>query len=193
MVDAVDIFHEKGYFDEEDAARLYREARELGIPLKCHADEFADSKAALLACSHGALSADHLLNTQADGIEALSKSETVAVLLPGTGFFLGKEQADARRFFDAGCKVAIGSDYNPGSCHFDNVLMCASIAAPLYKMNTAQLWSSITLNAAHALSLKDQGAIVPGLRPRFSFFRAESFDEITYSWGRNLATWPEGY
>ena len=192
-VDAVDIFHEKGYFNSDDAGRLYEEAHRLGIPLKCHADEFADSKAALLACTHGALSADHLLNTDADGIEALSQSETVAVMLPGTGFFLGKEQAKARLFLDAGCKVAIGSDYNPGSCHFDNVLMCASMAAPLYQMNIAQLWSSITLNAAHALSLKKQGAIVPGLKPRFSFFYAESFDEITYHWGHNLAIWPEGY
>ena len=171
---------------------LFSRAKSLGIPRRCHADEFNDNKGAILACEYGALSTDHLLRTDSQGLKALAQSETVATLLPGTGFFLGKDQANARLFLDHGCQVAIASDYNPGSCHFDNILQIASMAAPQYRMNQTELWAAITLNAAHALGLKNQGALVPGLAPRFSFFRAESIDEITYSWGKNVAVIPKG-
>lgn len=186
-IDAVDIFHETGYFSSDDVKLLFNAAKKLGLPVKTHADEFQDNDGAALAVEFNALSTDHLLCTSDSGIKALAASSTVATLLPGTGYFLGKPQANARKFLDAGCKVAIGSDYNPGSCHCDNVLLIASLAAPNYKMNITELWSSITLNAAHALGFKDQGAIVAGLKPRFSAFDVESVDEITYNWGRNFA------
>ena len=150
-------------------------------------DEFNDNKGAVLAAKFEALSADHLLQTSEDGILALANSKTVATLLPGTGLFLGKKQANARAFLDAGVKVSIASDYNPGSCHCDNLILIASLAAPLYGLNQAELWSAITLNAAHAVGLTKQGAIVEGLRPRFSIFHTDSIDKITYSWGKNLA------
>ncbi len=186
IIDAVDIFHEKNYFDSSDCENLFKEAQKLGIKIKIHADEFNDNKGAVLATKFNALSCDHLLNTDTDGIKALSHSSTVATLLPGTGFFLGVRQANARAFLDAGVKVAIGSDYNPGSCHCDNLLLIASFAAPQYNMNLCELWASITLNAAHALGLKDQGAIVEGLKPRFTIFEANAIDKITYNWGKNL-------
>jgi imidazolonepropionase len=88
---------------------------------------------------------------------------------------------------DAGVKVAIASDYNPGSCHCDNVLLIASIAAAQLKMNQAELWCAITHNAAHALGKTDQGSIIPGLKPRFSLFNAQSLSDLTYHWGRNFA------
>jgi imidazolonepropionase len=185
IIDAVDIFHEEGYFDEVDTQQLFDVAKILNIKVKSHADEFKDNKGAILASSNNALSTDHLLMTADDGIDALAKSSTVATLLPGTGFFLGKAQASARKFLDAGVKVAIGSDYNPGSCHCDNVLLIASLAAPQYQMNISELWCSITLNAASALNLNRQGAIIPGFSPRFSIFDVNSIDKITYNWGRN--------
>ncbi len=187
IIDAVDIFHEQGYFDDVDTQQLFDVSNFLNIPVKSHADEFADNKGAILAAKNHALSTDHLLMTTQDGIEALANSNTVATLLPGTGFFLGKPQAKARDFLDAGVKVAIASDYNPGSCHCDNVLLVASLAAPHYKMNIAELWCSITLNASHALGLKDQGALVAGLKPNFSIFNTSKIDSITYNWGKNLS------
>ena len=187
IIDAVDIFHEEGYFDRNDAEVLFQEAKKLNLPVKIHADEFCDNGGALLACKFHALSADHLLATGKEGIEALAASSTVATLLPGTGFFLGKKQADGRKMLDAGVKMAMGSDYNPGSCHCDNLLLLASLAAPQYKMNICELWSAITYNSAHALGLTDQGALNVGLRPRFSLFDTDSIDKITYHWGRNLA------
>ena len=188
IIDAVDIFHEKNYFDEKDTKLLFEKAQALGIDRKSHADEFFDNKGAILAANYQALSTDHLLRTEQDGIEALASSSTVATLLPGTGFFLGKPQANARRFLDQGVKVAIASDYNPGSCHCDNVILVASLAAPAYKMNMAELWSSITLNAAHALGIKNQGAVKQGLRPRFTIFDVSNINSITYNWGRQLSS-----
>lgn len=186
IIDAVDIFHEKHYFETSDCENLFKEAQRLGIKIKIHADEFNDNKGAVLATKYNALSCDHLLNTDIDGIKALAHSKTVATLLPGTGFFLGVPQANARAFLDVGVKVAIASDYNPGSCHCDNLLLIASLAAPQYKMNLCELWAAITLNAASALGLKDQGAIVVGMRPRFSIYEADTLDKITYHWGKNL-------
>lgn len=187
IIDAVDIFHEQGYFDSTDVQQLFDIARIFNLDVKSHADEFNDNKGAILAVENNALSTDHLLATTSDGIEALAASDTVATLLPGTGFFLGKPQAEARKFLDAGVRVAIASDYNPGSCHCDNVLLIASLAAPHYKLNIAELWSAITLNAAHSLGLRNQGAIVVGLTPRFTIFDSLSISSITYNWGKNLA------
>jgi len=187
IIDCVDIFHEQNYFSDEDVISLFERAQRLGIPVKMHADEFNDNGGAQLATRFKALSADHLLKTSKEGIKALAASDTVATLLPGTGLFLGKTQADARALLDAGAKVAIASDFNPGSCHCDNILLIASLAAPMYKMNVAELWSAITLNAAHAVGLKNQGAIIEGLRPRFTVFNTDNIARVSYNWGKNLA------
>ncbi len=187
ILDCVDIFHEQNYFSNDDVVALFERARRWNINVKIHADEFNDNKGAVLAAKYEALSADHLLRTTEDGIAALAASKTVATLLPGTGLFLGKPQANARALLDGGAKVAIASDFNPGSCHCDNLIMIASIAAPMYKMNQAELWTAITLNASHAVGLKNQGALIPGFKPRFSVFNTDSIDRITYNWGKNLA------
>jgi imidazolonepropionase len=187
IIDAVDIFHEKNYFSSVDVARLFDLAQELGIARKIHADELNTNSGAELAASFTALSADHLLKISDLGIQKLAQSQTIATLLPGTAFFVGKPLAPARKMLDAGVKVAIASDYNPGSCHCDNMVLIASIAAAQLKMNQAELWCSITHNAAHALGKTDQGSIIAGLKPRFSLFKAQSLSDLTYHWGRNFA------
>ena len=187
IIDAVDIFHEVNYFSYEDTEHLFKEAKKLNLPFKSHADEFQDNKGALLAATMGALSTDHLLCTSSDGIKALANSKTVATLLPGTGFFLGKPQSKAREFLDANVKVAMATDYNPGSCHCDNLLLVAALAAPNLKFNQTELWCAITLNSSHALGLFDQGSLQVGLKPRFSLFKCDNIDQITYSWGQNMA------
>jgi len=187
VIDAVDIFHEINYFNETDVRRLFQAAEELGIPRKIHADELNTNQGAELACEFKALSADHLLKISDEGINQLANSSTVATLLPGTAFFLGKPLAPAQKMLQAGVKVALASDYNPGSCHCDNLLLIASISAAQLKMNMAQLWCGITLNAAHALGMRDQGALIIGLKPRFSLFKAPTLAHITYNWGKNFS------
>lgn len=187
VIDAVDIFHEKNYFTAEDVTLLFLKARSLGIARKIHADELNDNGGASLAVQFEALSADHLLKINAQGISELAASKTVATLLPGTAFFLGKPLAPARAILDGGTKVAIGSDYNPGSCHCDNLLLVASMSAAQLKLNQCELWAGITMNAAAALGLKNQGALIVGMKPRFSLFKTESLSEITYNWGKNFS------
>jgi imidazolonepropionase len=186
IIDFVDIFHEENYFSREDVSSLFNLAKKLNIKRKIHADEFNDNDGAKLACDFGATSADHLLQTSLSGIQSLAQNKIVATLLPGTAFFLGKPQVNARKLLDHGVKVAIASDYNPGSSHFDNLIFLASIAAPTYRMNVAELWSSITLNAAHSLGLTNQGALVPGFSARMSSFKTDYLENITYFWGRNF-------
>jgi len=166
---------------------LFNKSRQLGIPVKSHADEFNDNNGAMISTEYKALSCDHLLATSKQGIKALSKSNTVATLLPGTAFFLGKKLANARAFLDAGCKVALASDDNPGSCHWDNLLLIAQLAAKNLNMNITETWSAITLNGAHALGLKNQGAIIQGMDAKFTAFKCESLDDILYNWGRNFS------
>ena len=185
-IDCVDIFHEVGYFDEKDVENLFEYCSKLKIHTKIHADEFNDNNGASLAAKYKSLSADHLLKTSKKGADDLAKAQTVATLLPGTSLFLGKNPADAKTLINAGAKVALASDYNPGSCHCDNLLLIASMAAPMYQLNQAELWSAICYNAAHALSLKNQGVIQEGFAPRFSVFKCNSISEITYHWGRNF-------
>lgn len=187
ILDFVDIFYEEGYFDREDSQILFERAKNYGLKIKIHADEFSNSKGAQLAANYKAISADHLLCTQKEGAKALAESGTVATLLPGTAYFLGKPLANARLFIEQGCKVALASDYNPGSCHCDNLLLIASLSAKSLGLNIAQLWSAITLNAAHALDLRNQGSLIKGFAPRFSIFKCNSIDEVTYNWGKNLA------
>lgn len=187
IIDMVDIFHEKNYFTDADVRLLFEKAQSLGLPVKMHADELNDNDGASIAAEYSALSADHLLQISDKGIRAIANSQTVATILPGTAFFLGKPLAPARHLLDAGAKVALASDYNPGSCHCDNLILLASISAMNLKMKPVEIWSALTLNAAHAVGLSDQGALIPGLRPRMSMFKADIHEEIFYNWGKNLS------
>ncbi len=187
IIDAVDIFHEKNYFTSDDVRKLFTAAKNLNLPCKIHADELNDNQGAEIACEFDALSADHLLKISKPGISQLANSKTVATLLPGTAFFLGKPLAPAREMLDSGVKVALASDFNPGSCHVDNLILIASISAAALKLNQAELWAAISLNAAAALGLENQGAIAKGMASRFSLFKAPSLSHITYNWGKNLS------
>jgi len=187
LIDFVDVFHEQNYFSSEDVRAIFERAHRRQLKVRMHADELNDNGGAALALEYSALSADHLLKINHQHINHFKTSSTVATLLPGTGLFLGKDKAPGRMLLDAGAKVAIASDFNPGSCHCDNLLLLASLAAPMYSMNQAELWASITLNAAHSLGLNDQGALVEGLKPRFTIFNAPSINHLTYHWGVNFA------
>jgi imidazolonepropionase len=186
IIDAIDIFHEKNYFTHDDVETLFKLAKNKNIPVKMHADEFNDNKGAQLAAKYHCLSADHLLCISDESIKILAKSEVVANLLPGTAFFLGKPQAPARALLDAGAKVAISSDFNPGSSHFYNLPLLASIAAPQYKMNICELWSAITINAANSLGIRDRGYLDINTSPFINIFQCNKIEDISYSWGDNL-------
>lgn len=181
-IDIVDVFHEKGFFSTEDVIRIFNQAQKLGLNRKLHADEFFDNHGAALGMKYDCLSVDHLLCSNDQAIQNLAKSQTVATFLPGTGYFLGKPQANVRKFLDAGVKVAIATDYNPGSCHLWNLPLLLKWVTPNYKMNATEAISSITYNAASALGLKKYGALIEGFQPTFSLFNHDSLADWFYSW-----------
>jgi imidazolonepropionase len=188
LIDFIDIFHEQNYFSNEDVIKLFQMADSLNIKKRIHVDELNDNHGAALAVNTNCLSADHLLKVNHNGIQALAKSKTIATLLPGTALFLGKPLAPAREILDSGVKVSLASDFNPGSCHIDNLLLIALISAANLKMNIAELWCSITLNPAHSLGLYNQGSLTKDLSPRFTKFKASSLNEIIYNLNSNFCT-----
>lgn len=180
--DAVDIFHEKGYFSDDDAKQLFNLAKTKGKAIRMHADEFNDNQGAALAMEYKALSCDHLMKINSNNLLKLGKSKTVAVALPGTSLFLGKDWAPIRELIDANAKVAIASDFNPGSCHYSDLVMIAKMVAPKFKINIGQLITSITLNPSHSLGFMDEGVLQEGKRPSFSIFNVKSINDFVYDW-----------
>ena len=124
-----DVFCEKHVFTCDETRAICNVAKMLGLGIKLHADELAGTGGAELAVELGAVSADHLMAVSDAGVRALASSETVAVLLPGTSFFLGmKRFAPARKMIDAGCAVALATDCNPGSSYPENPQEVVTIA-----------------------------------------------------------------
>lgn len=163
LADWVDAFVENGYFSVVETEALVQAAQQLGLGLRLHADEFADSGAAAAAARWGAVSADHLQKASDDGLRAMSQAGTVAVLLPGTSFYTKIPYAQAERFRTAGCTIAVASDFNPGSCYIANLPFAAGLAALYCGLSVAETLVAVTWNAARALRLEThKGALVPG-------------------------------
>ena len=150
--DFADIFCETGVFTIEESRRYMQAAKDKGLKVKIHADEIDPLGGLGLAIDEGAISADHLVASSEEDKAALKDSDTVAVLLPGTTFYLGKDQyADARGMIDNNGAVAIATDFNPGSCVTDNLQLVMSIAALKLKLTPNEIWNAVTVNAAKAI------------------------------------------
>src|SRR5690606_6906462 len=112
----------------------------------------------------GALSADHLLKVSPAGIRALGRSDTVAVLLPGTAFYLKAPHAPARKLIAAGARVALATDFNPGTCPCASLPAIMSLAALYLEMSRAEIFAAVTYNAHRALGLhRRRGSLRPGM------------------------------
>jgi imidazolonepropionase len=181
-----DVFCEKGVFEIEDARRILEVAKAAGLGVRLHAEEFATLGGARLAAELGAASADHLMAIDDEGIAAMKAAGTVAVLLPGTTFFLGLQKyAPARRLIAAGVPVALATDYNPGSCYTENLQVVWSIAATQLRMTAAEVLCASTVNAAYALRLADRGRVAPGLLADLVLWEAGDPRQIPYHFGVN--------
>ena len=148
LAEAVDVFCEEGVFDLEQTRRLLADADSLGWRIHLHADELTPLGGAELAVELGALSADHLMCVTPQGVAALARSETAAVLLPGTSFFLRSPWAPARALVDAGCAVALATDCNPGSSPTESMPMILALATLGMGLGVAEAVTASTLNAA---------------------------------------------
>ncbi|MCG7338204.1 imidazolonepropionase [Staphylococcus sp. ACRSN] len=185
--DFADIFCETGVFTVEESKAYMQAAKEQGFAVKIHADEIDPLGGLELAIDEGAISADHLVATSEEGKAKLKDSETVAVLLPGTTFYLDKEHyADARGMINNNGAIAIATDFNPGSCVTNNLQLVMSIAALKLKLSPNEIWNAVTVNAAKAIDV-DAGTINQGDKANIVIWDAPNHEYIPYHYGVNHA------
>jgi imidazolonepropionase len=181
-----DVFCDKGAFTVEQARRVLARAVKAGLAPKLHADELAQIGATRLAGELKAISADHLEQIDDAGIAALKEAGTVAVVLPGTSFFLGIEHCDARRLINAGLPVALSTDCNPGSSMIESLPLIMNIACCQLRMMPAEVLVAATANAAAAIDQHHRlGAIAEGYDADLLILDAPTLDEWFYTPGRN--------
>jgi imidazolonepropionase len=183
----VDIFCDEGAFTREEAQRVLSRAVELGLRVKAHSDEFANLGCTALAAELGATSVDHLVKTTPSEMDALARSGTVAVLLPGTTLGLGSAgYAPARELIARGVPVALGTDLNPGTCPSPNLALVMAVAARYLKMSTAEALVAFTRNAAYASGCGDEaGQLRIGRRADVTVFETDDYRDVAYEFGGN--------
>lgn len=183
-----DVFCDQGFYTVEEARTILLAARAAGLGVKVHADELSWVGAAELAGELSATSAEHLLHVSQSGIEAMAHAGTVAVLLPGTAFVLDEPWPPARDLIAAGVPVALGTDFNPGSSPVASLPLILALAVLRMGMSPAEALVAATLNAAAAIGLADRvGSLEPGKQADLVVWDAESYEEIPYWIGQNLA------
>lgn len=187
LAEFADIFTEQGVFNIEDSRYYLNEARKMGFKLKIHADEMVSLGGSVLAAETGCTSADHLLKAGDKGIEALSKSNTIATLLPATAFCLKEEFAEGRKMIDSGCAVAMASDLNPGSCFTNSIPLLMALGCIYMHMSVEEVITALTINGAAAVDRADTiGSIEPGKKADIIFLKFPSIHFIPYHTAINL-------
>ena len=184
----VDVFCETGAFTLEQSRRILVAAREMGFPLKIHADEFDNLGGASLAVELGAASADHLVKTSPQDIAALASSDTVAVALPCTPFGLGeKEYTPARAILEAGGILALATDLNPGTAWNESMQFAIALACRHMGLTPAQAIAAATINAAAAVLRQDRlGSLEAGKQADLIILAAPDYRHLGYRFGTNL-------
>ncbi len=187
LVDAVDVYVEDIAFSIDDLAEVARCASDVGLPLRCHADQLGPSGAAEAAVALAARSADHLNHVSATGIAALGAAPaTVAVLLPTSTLFLGSSPPDVRALLDAGAAVAIATDFNPGTSPVLSMPEAIATACSLYGLRPLEALAAATVNASAALGLApERGTLSPGRPADLVVLDGDAFRLVPYRPGHN--------
>jgi imidazolonepropionase len=187
LVDAVDGFCETIAFSPDQIARVFDAAKAHGLPVKLHAEQLSNLGGAKLAARYGALSADHLEYLDADGVAAMAKSGTVAVLLPGAFYFLKERQKPPVELLrKAGVPIAVATDCNPGSSPLTSLLMAMNMAATLFGLSVEECLLGVTRNAARALGLQaETGTLEAGKRCDLAIWDFGRPAELVYRIGFN--------
>lgn len=187
LADAVDGFCEGIAFSPDQIARVFRAAARHGLPVKLHAEQLSNQGGAVLAASHGALSADHLEYLDAEGVAAMARAGTVAVLLPGAFYTLRQQQAPpVEALRAAGVPMAVATDANPGSSPLTSPLLALNMACTLFRLTPEEALAGVTREAARALGLgRRVGTIAPGLAADLAIWDAEHPAELAYRIGAN--------
>ncbi|HEX2546316.1 MAG TPA: imidazolonepropionase [Ramlibacter sp.] len=186
LVDAVDAFCETIGFTREQTRRVFATARELGLPVKLHAEQLSDSEGAELAASFSALSCDHLEWLSDKGARAMAQAGSVAVLLPGAFYFLRETRLPPVALLrEHGVPIAVSTDCNPGSSPCTSLLLMLNMACTLFRLTPEEALAGVTRNAARALGLSDRGVLAAGQRADFVLWDVASPAELSYAFGLN--------
>jgi imidazolonepropionase len=190
LAEFCDVFCERGAFDVDESREILLAGRSHGLTPKIHADELSASGGTELGVELGARSVDHLPYVSERGIELLADSDTVAVLLPATTFFLFKEHyAPGRRLVDAGAIVALASDHNPGSSHTLDYFRVLELAVMRCGLTVEEALVAATINAAYAVDRHDRiGSLEPGKQADLAITDVYRPAELIYGWGVNHVT-----
>jgi imidazolonepropionase len=160
-----DVFVEKGVFTVDQGRRVLEGGKALGLRPRIHADEFCSTGGAELAAQLGAASADHLMFCSGPGMAAMAAAGVIPTLLPATTLFLGmRDYAPARAMIGSGCRVALASDFNPGSCACLDPLLVLRLGCLQLRLTFEEAFTAMTLHAARSLGHTDLGHLHPGAR-----------------------------
>lgn len=186
LVDVVDGFCEGIAFNPSQIARVFDVARELGLPVKLHAEQLSNSGGAKLAASYGALSADHIEYLDEDGVKAMADAGTIAVILPGAFYTLRETQAPPIDLLRKhGVPMALATDINPGSSPLHSLLLALNMGCTLFRLTPEEALRGVTINAALALGLSDTGLIKKGMRADLVVWDVKHPAELAYRIGFN--------
>lgn len=183
----VDVFCEKNAFNLEQSKKVLLAAKGLGFGLKAHVDEFTNLGCAKFAIENGATSIDHLDATSEEEIALLAKSKTIGVITPTVNFNFGScEFADARKIIDAGCAIALSTDFNPGSAPCPSLPSSMAIACRYQKILPSEALNAATINAAFAVGLGEKiGSLERGKQADILILDTNDYRQIAYEFGSN--------
>lgn len=183
-----DIFCEKGVFSEDEAILILKKARDYGLKLKIHSDEFAESGGAKVAGFLGTTSAEHLAYPSEEGLKMMGEKKVVAVLLPGVQFFLkSKKLPPVDLFKKYNVPIALGSDFNPGSSPVINIQLIAKFGVYLLGLLPEEAINAVTINSACALELAHKkGTIEAGKDGDILLFEMDHWLDLFYLFGENF-------
>ena len=188
LVDAVDAFCEGIGFSPAQTRRVFEAARALGLPVKLHADQLSDLGGAALAAEFVGLSADHIEHTSEDGVRAMARAGTVAVLLPGAFHVLRETKLPPLEWLRAhGVPMALATDCNPGTSPLLSVRQAMQLACTHFRLTPEEALRGATVHGARALGLPDRGVLRVGMRADFVRWRIRRPAELVYWLGGDLA------
>ena len=186
LVDAVDGFCETVALNVEQLKEVFDLAQKLNLPIKLHAEQLSHSGGVKLATSYDAISIDHLEYANEEDAKLMSKSGSVAVILPGAYYTLNETQKPPIELFRKyNVPMAIATDCNPGSSPLTSILLAMNMASTLFKITPLEALFGVTKHAADALSLKDLGQIKPGMIADLAIWNLEHPSEFSYRIGFN--------
>ena len=185
LAEFCDVFCERGYFNIDQSRKILSAAKKLGLRLRGHVDQLTNSGGAKLMAEMGATTADHLEQTDEQGIAALKKANVQPVLLPGSVYALGSSRYPrAREMIEAGLAIVLATDFNPGSSPTPSMPMVLSLACTQMKMSPAEAITASTVNAAYSVNRGDRiGSLEPGKLANFVIFDCEDYRELAYWFG----------